>query len=68
MRLNRTKDAFHVVFHFPAQYFQYFFDDNKHFISHPQIMATLDPIFSSLQRGRRQAARLHHDQPKQLIS
>ena len=52
---------------FRAQYFVEFFDENT-LLPYPWIMTALDPIFSSLQRGSRQAARLCCDQLKQLIS
>lgn len=45
----------------------FFFITNTLFL-YPEIMTTLDSIFSSLQRGSgKQAARLCHDQLKQLI-
>lgn len=57
-----------LFFNFLAQYFMGFLMTTNTLFFHPQIMTTLDPIFSSLQRGSRQVARLCHDQPKQLIS
>lgn len=67
--LNRTKDVFHVAFSIflLSILWTFFFITNTLFL-YPEIMTTLDSIFSSLQRGSiKQTARLCHDQLKQLI-
>lgn len=69
MSLNRTKDAFHVVCSISLLcIFWTFLMTTNTLFPHSKIMTTLDPIFSSLQRGSRQATTLCCDQPKQLIS
>lgn len=69
MSLNRTKDVFHLTFSiFLLSILWNFFMTTNTLFLHPKIMITLDSIFSSLQRGNsKQAARLFHDQLKQLI-
>ena len=58
-----------LFFIFPAEYFMGFFlPQQQTLLPHPQMMTTLDPMFSSLQRVSRQNARLCHDQAKQLLS
>lgn len=66
---EQDQGVFHLAFSiFLLSILWNFFMTTNTLFLHPQIMTTLDSIFPSLQRGSsKQAARLCHDQLKQLI-